>query len=261
MFKHVIAAIGLLAPLAIAAPAQAVTQGFNLQLVTLCEGAATCNAPGVNTDYLQSIYTQLDINVNILSTFIDNDLMLERNLDGKIIASTTDAQGRLIGGALRQFTDSFDLIPGPGTLFDIAPNTVYMGFTGDLLEPTLGVAFLDAPFSPFGIVENTSVLDGGGDAVERFTTAVLAHEVGHILGGEHEATDSSTNLMRATINRNSFDDANFIPDFSAANAAAITSSDLLFLSPVSAVPLPATLPALLGGLLLMAGLRFRRQAN
>ncbi len=260
MPRHAFAILGFIAPLLLAAPAQAVTQGFNLQLVTVCEGAATCAAPGIDVGYLQSIYTQIDINVNVLSTIVDNDLMLERDGDGKIIPVRTDGDGQLIGGALQQFTDSFDLVPGPGVLFDIDPNTIYMGFTGDLLEPTLGVAFVDAPTAPFGIVENTSVLQGGGDAIERFTTAVLAHEIGHVLGGEHELAVASTNLMRATINQANFNDANFVPDFSAANAAEITSSELLFLSTVTAVPLPPSLPALLGGVLLLVGLRSFRSA-
>lgn len=261
MSRHILAALGMLASAAVTAPVQAASQGFNLQLVTLCEGAATCSAPGIDIGYLQSIYTQIDINVNVLSTIVDNDLILDRNGDGKIIPATTDSNGQLIGGALDQFTESFNVSAGSFPIFDIDPNTVYMGFTGDLLEPTLGVAFVDTSFSPFGIVENTSVLQGGtGGAIERFTTAVLAHEIGHVLGGEHEAATSSTNLMRATINQSNFNVAGFIPDFSAANAAEITSSALLFQSPVTAVPLPATLPALLGGLLLMAGLRFKRRA-
>ena len=258
MPRHLFAVFGFLSSLALVAPAQAASQGFNLQLVSLCEGVALCDPPGIDVGYLQSIYTQIDVQVNVLSTIIDNDLILERDGGGKIIPTLTDGDGRLIGGALRQFTDSFDTNPGPGVSYDIDPNTIYMGITGDLLEPTLGVAFVDAPTAPFGIVQNTSVLDGGGDAVTRFTTAVLAHEIGHVLGGEHEAATSSTNLMRATINRANFNDANFIPDFSSANATEITASELLFLSPVTAVPLPATLPALLGGILLMAGLRRRR---
>lgn len=258
MPKQITAVLGILASFAFVAPAQAVSQGFNLQLVTLCEGAATCSAPGIDEGYLQSIYTQLDININVLSTIIDNDLILERNGDGKIIPATTSSNGQLTGGALKQFTYSFDVSAGSFPIFDIDPNTIYMGFTGDLLEPTLGIAFVDTSFSPFGIVENTSVLQGGsGGAIERFTTAVLAHEIGHVLGGEHEAATSSTNLMRATINQGNFNTASFIPDFSAANAAEIISSALLFASPVTTVPLPATLPALLGGLLLMAGFRWR----
>ena len=255
MPRNAFTILGFVAPLALAAPAHAATQGFNLQLVTICEGAATCAAPGIDIGYLQSIYTQIDIDVNVFSTIVDNDLVLERDGDGKIIPARTDENGQLFGGALQQFTDSFDLVPGPGVLFDIAPNTIYMGITGDLLEPTLGVAFVDAPTAPFGIVENTSVLQGGGGAIERFTTAVLAHEVGHVLGGEHELAVASTNLMRATINQANFNDANFIPDFSAANAAEIASSELLFLSPVMPVPLPSTLPTLLGGVLLLVGLR------
>ena len=249
--------LGLFAALLLCAPAQAATQGFNLQLVTLCEGAATCDAPGIDVDYLQSIYTQIDIEVNVLSTIVDNDLILQRNGDGLIISAEANSSGQLTGGALLQFTESFSLVPGSFGPFNIDPNTIYMGITGDLAPPTLGVAFVDAPGAPFGIVENTTVLDGGGDAVERFTTAVLAHEIGHVLGGEHELATEATNLMRATINRANFNDANFVPDFADANANAITSSDLLFLSPVTAIPLPATLPALLGGLLVLVALRRR----
>lgn len=258
--RPIIAAFGFLSSLAVVTQAEAASQAFNLQLVSLCEGAALCDPPGIDVGYLQSIYTQIDINVNVLSTIVDNDLILQRNDDSLIIPTETNSSGQLTGGALFQFTESFSLIPGSFGPFAIDPNTVYMGFTGDLAPPTLGVAFVDAPTAPFGIVENTSVLEGGGDAVERFTTAVLAHEIGHVLGGEHELATSNTNLMRATINRANFNDANFVPDFSEANAAEITASELLFLSPVTAIPLPATLPALLGGLFLIAGLRWRRIA-
>lgn len=260
MSRTPLAFLGFIAALLLGAPAHAASQGFNLQLVTLCEGAATCDAPGIDVGFLQSIYTQIDINVNVLSTIVDNDLILQRNGDGLIIPAETNSSGQLTGGALFQFTDSFSQIPGSFGPFAIDPNTIYMGFTGDLAPPTLGVAFVDAPGAPFGIVENTSSLQGGGDAVERFTTAVLAHEIGHVLGGEHELAVAATDLMRATISQANFNDANFVPTFSAANANAITSSDLLFLSPVTPVPLPAMLPALLGGLLLLAGLRRARGA-
>lgn len=255
--KYALVCLAFLAVVTSSSSAKAVSQGFNLQLVSLCEGAATCDPPGIDVGYLQSIYTQIDINVNVLTTIVDNDLILQRDINGLIIPTETNQNGQLTGGALFQFTDSFSLGSGPFGPFAIDPNTVYVGFTGDLAPPTLGVAFVDAPFAPFGIVENTSVLQGGGDAVERFTAAVLAHEIGHILGGEHENT-ISTNLLFPSINQANFNDENFVPTFSAANEAAITSSDLLFLSPVTAVPLPATLPALLGGLLLIVGLRRRR---
>ncbi|MEP4198788.1 MAG: hypothetical protein ABJL99_24445 [Aliishimia sp.] len=259
--KFSIVIAGLIASLFTAAPAQAATQSFNLQLVSLCEGAAVCEEPGVDFGYLQSIYSQIDVVVNVLSTVIDNTLILERDSSGNIIPSQTNVNGQLIGGALLQFTQSFVQTSAAGSFFDIDANTIYMGITGDLLSPTLGVAFVDAPVVPFGIVENTAALIGGSAAAERFTTAVLAHEIGHVLGGEHEDAVLVTDLLQASVNQSFFTNETYLPTFSTVNANQIIDSDLLFLTPVQAVPLPASFPVLFGGFALLAGLRARRTSR
>jgi hypothetical protein len=89
---------------------------------------------------------------------------------------------------------------------------------------------------------------------------VLAREIGHVLGGEHELAPSSTNLLFPSISQSNYNGENFLPSFSEQNAVVIASSELLFLSPVTAVPLPATLPALIGALMLMGGFRRRQVA-
>lgn len=259
--KFAISALGFVAALATTSPVQAATLTFDLQPVALCENAVVCNAPDVDYGYLQTIYSQVDIVVNVLSTIFDTGLILDRNAGGEIIATETDINGFLTGGALRQFTDSFELAsPSPFPVYDVDPNTIYMGFTGDLAPPTLGVAWEDSAFLPFGIVENTAGIFGGGDSAVRLTTAVLAHEIGHVLGGRHEDALAGTDLMRATINPAFFGDANNVPTFSAANSTEIRASLLLQAAPVAAVPLPASLPALLSGVFLLAGLRRRRTA-
>jgi len=128
----------------------AAAQTFDLQLVNICEGALDCPPPGIDEGFLQSIYSQIDISVNVLSTITNNDLILQRADDGSgQIVPVEETMGFVTGGALGQFTDSFRQPVGFG--FDIAPNTVYMGITGDLVDPVLGVAFLDAASQPFGV--------------------------------------------------------------------------------------------------------------
>ena len=254
MIRIIAAFAGFLALLQ-AGTAHAIPQSFDLQPVTICETGhpETCLSPGFDASYLQSIYAQLDISVNVLPTSEITTLALLRDGSGDI-----DPIGPANDGAVFQFRSEL--------IASTDPNTIYMGYTGELIGNTLGVAFVDAPFSPFGVVENFFAIDddagliapGDEAQTERMATAVLAHEIGHVLGGEHENTVSG-NLMFPTISFSSFASAAFIPSFSVANAAEIIASPIL--AAVSAVPVQGGLPALMLCFGMLALLRRRRRTS
>ncbi|MDF2232212.1 M12 family metallo-peptidase [Albimonas sp. CAU 1670] len=80
-----------------------------------------------------------------------------------------------------------------------AAHTAYIGGTPEMEGSTIGLAYVGSPFgtTPFGIVQAL-----GSYSLE-FSTALLAHEFGHILGAAHDGNGntapSSGFLMAASI--------------------------------------------------------------
>lgn len=220
--------------------AKAISLEFDLQPIRICESGA-CQDPLFDNAYLNAIFNQIDIGVNVLPTEELTTADFARNTDGDILA----------GPAIFSFANQrFGL--------GIDPNTVYMGFTDELESTVLGIAFEDAPFFPFGLVENFAALDNPTNgALIRGVTSVLAHEIGHVLGGDHALSSPGT-LMEPFINLSLFNDPNFILPFSQANTATIIDSPLLREASVSAVPVPAALPLMILALISIFGIKRAR---
>lgn len=209
-------------------PAAAAVVQVDLQPVSVCTEAG-CARPSFRKRYLKRIWAQVGIGINILSP-----------ISSDVLDIATDAHGEL---------DATD------ALYDFAfwhmdesgrAGTAYMGFTAPLAGRTLGMAFVNEPsltLFPYGIAESL-----GG----RYGAAVVAHELGHILGAHH---DSGTSLMSPVLTRSDYDDPYFLPAIDSEIFRTIRDSPLLTsrqaLAVPVAIPLPSAAPALLGALVLL----------
>jgi hypothetical protein len=243
--------LSLAAVLGLAGPAAAASLQFTLQPYATCESAsfdpASCTTPDFEVPYFQSIFAQIGIQVNIAPTATLFDVPF---------STTYDDGGEVDGFAfLNDFTNDLGSPPPQA-------NTVYMAWTPNLAGSTIGLAYVDAPAFPYGIVQGPG-LSQRGEAV------VLAHEIGHVLGGRHEWAEDETQLMYPFYNAALYDDPEFLPGFSAANRGEILASPILApavtptppATPAPAVvPLPPAAPALAGAMVLLALLRRKRTA-
>ena len=200
--------------LAISAPAGAATFSLNLQPVTICEAVdpATCQStldavPGAalfDEGLLKAIYGQIGIDLNVLPSMETTSLSLSRNSLNRVEATP----------ALFAFEQHQDLI-------GLAPNTVYVGFTGTLDTLSVGTAILGQNSiepKPYAIVTNAvgQSLAGGSGFPDpnkmRFQSVVVAHLMGHVLGARHE--DASGFVMsRGALTP----PPGIVPPFSAAS--------------------------------------------
>lgn len=232
------------------APAAAASLSFDVQLYSACEAAVpnSCLEPRFDEIYLQSIYAQLDIGVNFQPTI---------DLTGQGLVLSRSGGGRIEPFDTLLSLQAFQNDRGR------AANTVYALFTDEFDGATVGLAFVDAPPAPYAVVQNIAALRaadlGPGTpaelvaSAERLAAAVLAHEIGHVLGGEHGFAPLATQLLTTVMSESLFYDPDFLPSFSAINAAEILASPLLVVTQIAAVPLPASGLMLVGafGLLVL----------
>lgn len=219
-----------------ALPASATSLSLNLQPVSLCTDDFvndSCGKVTIDKDYLNEIYGQIDIQVTVLDSFSLLGFPLVSDSNGDINPNLALA--------------TFGLFLEP----KIEPNTVYVAFLGDLTGDTVGLAYLDADDFPFAIVQDTYS--------DQISTQITAHEVGHVLGGEHEDADLSTQLMFPQLNVSIAGQPGFVPGISDANAATMRSSALL--APVQTIPVPPALPLLATGWVALFALRRRRRST
>lgn len=228
LFLSLILSLGVL-------PASASVMSVNLQPVSLCGGDFvddSCGKVTIDEDYLNEIYGQIDIKMNVLDPFAVLGFPFVSDSSGDINPNL----------ALATFGLQFEPF--------IVPNTIYVAFLGDLTGNTVGLAYLDAETFPFAIVQDTFSLQVG--------TQITAHEVGHVMGGEHEDADRATQLMFPQLNLSIADQPGYVPGISDKNAATIRSSGLLV--PVQTIPVPPALPLLASGALALLAIRRRRAA-
>ncbi|WP_424969439.1 hypothetical protein [Dinoroseobacter sp. S76] len=218
-----------------ALPASASVLSVNLQPVSLCGGDVvddTCGKITIDENYLNEIYRQIDIEMTVLDPFAVVGFPFVSDSSGDINPNL----------ALATFGLQFEPL--------IVPNTIYVAFLGDLTGDTVGLAYLDSVDFPFAIVQDTYSLQVG--------TQITAHEVGHVMGGEHEDANLATQLMFPQLNLAIADQPGYTPTISDANAATMRSSGLL--TRVQVIPVPPALPLLASGALALFALRRRRTA-
>ena len=217
----------------VATPVQAVAAvlGVALQPVSLCL-ASSCADPGLEVEYLQRIWAQADIEVEVLAPY-----------PAQLTGIGTNARGQAAALDVLQSFAAWQRREG------VSDGTAYVGLTGPLAGSTRGLGFRNAPgfaLMPFAIAEA---------APGRFGTGTAAHELGHVLGARH-LDDRS--LMAALLPRRPFLDPGYLPPLAPETIREARESPLL--APVALpVPLPATAPALAlaFGLLLFSRLRAR----
>jgi hypothetical protein len=238
--RHLALAIALLVPF----QAMAATLRLDLQPVHVCTPAG-CPPSDYSRYYFDRVMAPAGIQVRHLRPTASPPLALPRDAAGAL-----DPVGALMGFARWQLA--------AGT----QPGTAYVGFAGPLSGSTLGIAFRNAPgFAslPFGLTEP--------QANRRLTAAIVAHEIGHVLGAPHVESDT---LMGRTLAPWLFEDRRYLPPLNPATVLAMRSSPILratgdpagsltasvYIAPVPGLPAGA---ALLTALALLA--RLRRRAS
>ncbi|MEM1077507.1 MAG: hypothetical protein AAGI09_03170 [Pseudomonadota bacterium] len=219
-----------------ALPASATSLKVNIQPVSLCANDQiddSCGQITLDEDYLNEIYGQIDVEMTVLDPFAILGFPF-----------VSDPQGE-INPNLALATFGLRLEP------QIIPRTVYVAFLGDLSASTVGLAYLDAETFPFAIVQDTYS--------QQIGTQIAAHEIGHVLGGEHEDADLSTQLMFPQLNLSVASQDGYVPGISDANAATMRSSGLL--APVQTIPIPPALPLLASGAIALCAVRRRRRIS
>lgn len=235
--RHLVFALALLVPL----QAPAATLRLDLQPVSICSQRA-CPEVAYGRYYLDRIMAQAGIGVRHLASYETDPLPMTRTARGEL-----DPESALFSFA------------GWQSRRGERPGTVYMGFTPELAGATVGIAFVNPPDIagwPFGLVEPRSG--------RRYTSTIIAHEIGHILGAPH--TEDAT-LMSPYLSPLPYDrDPGYLPPIGADTAAVLRGSPLLQRASgdgrvtaetsieIAPVPAPPAAVLLLGGILLL-GLR------
>lgn len=216
--------------LAMAAPGEArAAYMLNLQPWAMCAGSvvdASCDFPSFDSAYLNEIYAQIDVTVNVLPLQAVTDFPFTPYAANPAEIDAEDSVTTFAG---------FIAFVGAG------PNTAHFGFAPDMEDGVLGIAAVGDLANPIGLVQ---ALDGGTLAESLRETVILAHELAHVLGGTHALAPDPLNLLYPFINPSAGTEG-FMPSISAANAEVMLASGLLL---ETAVPIPAP------GALLLAGL-------
>lgn len=226
------------------AAVQAATLAMTVQPVIYCdttEGVA-CSAPNYDQSYFDTVFAGIGIQVTHLSTITYDD-------PGLTLFSNGDVDAEV---ALERIDDNF------GGFVDTTagPSTLYVGFAPDLsiLSGTsinrslAGLAYVHNPTQRFQFPY--SIIQNNGFSAQAIAL-VMAHEVGHNLGGEHSLSASGS-LMAPSFNASAIPDASSL-QITQANQDRFLASNLL--APIAAVPLSASAGFLLvglGGLAVMA---------
>lgn len=241
----------------VAARAATIDLAFNIQPVVVCEPAIpeTCVTPGYDTDLVLATYEQVGIRVTMLPVWTIDTLTMPRTDP----AVTGETEASVNGtGALAAFRN---YMTGLGT----DANTAYIGATGPRLSlfgtPVQGLAWEGNPDLPFALFANNgayaSTLSAySAAAIARLNAMVIAHEVAHILGAQHDTAPPAGTMTHLMETQAYYPAIGQIPLISDTNMALMRSSALLqpYMPDVATpapVPLPASFPALAAGLVLL----------
>ena len=220
--------------LALLLPGPAAASTIAVQPVRVCT-ADGCPSVTFDPVYLKRVWAQADVDIRIRKPRRSALLDIDRDAAGEL-----DAMDALYDYAFWQMDH------------EVLPNTAYIGFTGPLSGRTIGMGFVNGPgltLFPYGIAE-----DVGG----RYGAAVVAHELGHVLGASH---DSGVSLMAPTLRASDFADPDYLPTITPYVFDATDESPLLGETETLAmapIPLPATASSLAGALALLAWAARRR---
>jgi hypothetical protein len=212
----------------------------------LCPGATvdgSCFFHDIDEAYVNQIYAQANIRVNFIGIgTITNFPFQYDSGEADAVAALPD-----FGNAI------YGLFGG-----SLPPSTAFLAYTPDLYamsggsrnSDVIGLAYVDAPTAPFGIIQASGFS-------QQVTSITFAHELGHILGGIHEEAEQPSDLLWPSINPATAGAAGYLPSIAAGNVLAMQDSALLR---IAAVPLGPALPLLAAGLGALAALRRWRGA-
>jgi len=281
----------LAAPLAAAASTVQYTREVNLGVLALCSGPTTtldgsCNVAAFDERYVQRIYDPVGVGVTTQTVgAIVNvpyaSVEVTGPTDPNYLEGPT-ATGFSAPDLLGIFANRLSTVPGVP-----ASNTVYFGFAPDLARAriardingstifdddgnpirivnpnTIGIAFQNGP--PFALVESDrtdfSPVPGRD---RRFQAALVAHELGHVLGVDHPMDALGNDiedrgaLMSPFFYPSDYSDPDFVLEVREDNATAMRQSPFLRIIPI---PVPPSLPLLGVGMLLLALVARRARA-
>lgn len=242
--RRLLFAIGVVVASCIGAVGHAATLKMVIQPVIYCDSAdgVACATPGFDRAYFDGIFAMLGVRVTHKPTLTMDIAALP--LTGAQTPNGPEVDALQALGDFSQRLGGFvDVMNDP---------VVHVGFTGDLTGSVAGLAYL--PFTPqdrnqfpYALIQNVGF---SAQAI----SYVMAHEIGHTLGGKHDVAVPG-GLLAPTFSPGALPvDPSAIP-ISAANRQTMRSSALL--SPVSEVPLNASFGFLALAVGMLAWLRRR----
>lgn len=208
--------------------AATLTKHLNIQPVLICENAysGTCTEPELDVGLVDAIYAQIGVRTSVKPFITVTDLDLPRTVPSYLTGAPGSVDGEPANGAFGGYVVNAGL----------APNTAYIGAVGPTMTlfgmPAQGVAKIGDDGFPFGLFINNSARTDVASLSEksriaRLNAQVVAHEVGHMLGGRHDLAPPRGTYTHLLEPRSYYPPEGYVPMISAGNAALMQASSLL----------------------------------